>query len=79
LRLQTLHLLFKLLIAILQLLDIAGEVADRALKAVQPRHDIGIRVLRAGGTDRKRKGKRSGSEENRAEHRQHLIWWIGKA
>ena len=48
-RLQTLHLLLKLLIAVLQLLDIAGEVADRGLKVIDAHHQICRRVL---GPDR---------------------------
>jgi hypothetical protein len=35
--LQTLQLLLKLLIAVLQLFDIAGEIADRSFKAIDAR------------------------------------------
>jgi hypothetical protein len=43
--LQPLHLQFKLLIAVLQLLDRAGQIADGFLHAIDAGHDIARRIL----------------------------------
>ena len=47
--LQALDLLFELLIAVLQFLHLAGEIADRFLKAAEAGHDIARGILCARG------------------------------
>ena len=44
--LQALNLLRQLLIAVLQLLDLTREVAERTLKTIEPGHQVGS-ILRA--------------------------------
>ena len=57
--LQALKLLLKLLITVLQLLDVAGELPDHRLETVDARHQIRIRLLRAGGAGAKRAREKS--------------------
>ena len=61
--LQTLNLLRELLIAILELLDLTGQVAEHAFKAIEPRHKVGsilrargVRGERTNGRDHKKRG-----------------------
>ena len=51
--LQPLHLLIELLIAVLQFLHRAGEIADRLLEAVEAGHQIARCVLRMRGRRRR--------------------------
>jgi hypothetical protein len=63
--LQVLHFLFELLIAILQLLDRAGEIAQLGFKMIDPRQQIGFRHLgmRSRGPHCERQGEqRSGTD-----------------
>jgi hypothetical protein len=46
---QALHFLLKLLVAILQFLDRAGELAHLRLQAVDARDEVGARHLRVRG------------------------------
>ena len=51
--LQTLNLLRELLIAVLQLLDLPGQVADGPFEAIEPRDEIGgILGVRGGAAKR---------------------------
>ena len=47
---KALHFLLELLIAILQFLDRAGELADARLQAVDARDEVGVRHLGVSGT-----------------------------
>jgi hypothetical protein len=68
--LQALDLLLKLLIAILQLLDLPREFADCSLEAIDPRHEIARRHLGAGAMHAQRACKRQRQQEGRAAHPQ---------
>jgi hypothetical protein len=69
-------LLFELLIAVLQLLDLAGEIADRLLETTDAGHQIGWRILpripprilRGGGTGPLHAGKRNRKQDGGTEH-----------
>jgi hypothetical protein len=65
--LQALNLLGELLIAVLQLLDLTREVADRSVKAIDPGHQVGG-VLRARNVRRERAHKRYHKKQNRADY-----------
>ena len=71
--LQTLNLLLELLVAVLQLLDIAGELADRRFQATDTRHKVGIGHLSAGGPGAKRAGEKRHGHANEADHRQRHV------
>jgi len=47
--LKPLHFLLELLIAILQLLDRAGEIADLGFEVIDTRHQVGVGGLCVGG------------------------------
>ncbi len=66
--LQALHLLFKLLIAVLQLLDLPGEAADRFFHPIDPRHQLGIGILRLRGVDAERADYRNRKKRERTDH-----------
>jgi 2-methylcitrate dehydratase PrpD len=51
--LQALELLIELLIAVLQLLHLTGEIADRLLEAVEAGHQIARHILRMRGLRRR--------------------------
>ncbi len=57
--LQLLQLLLELLVMVLQLLDLAGEIADGFLEPVEAGHDIARRVLRAGGARSQQQARQS--------------------
>ena len=65
--LQTLNLLRELLIAVLQLLDLTGEVAEHTLKAIEPRYKVRS-ILRASGVRRERTHKRDHKKRSSADH-----------
>src|SRR6516165_11411899 len=65
------QLILELLIAILQLLDLAGQSTDLAFELIQPDENIGARGLRAGWL-RKRAAERD--EPEKAEHMHHGVW-----
>jgi hypothetical protein len=66
-------LLFDLLIAVLQLLHITGEIADRRLEAIDPRQEVGGRVLGAGGVGAKSTGERGHKQAGGTDHRRRLF------
>ena len=67
--LQALDLLFELLIVVLQLLHLAGEIADRFLKAFEAGYDIARRVLRVRGLLRHQARKGQHKHGREAAHR----------
>src|SRR5262249_33913295 len=62
--LQAPQLVLELLVAILQLLDLAGELADLILQLIKPDDEIGGRHLGGSGSgeDAAERGKRKGAE-----------------
>jgi hypothetical protein len=65
--LQGLELLAELLIAVLQLLDLSGQLTDRGFEAIEPGDDLGC-VLGVGGSATPSAGERNQSETGEAGH-----------
>ena len=65
--LQSLKLLAELLIAVLQLLDLSGQLTDRGFEAIEPGDDLG-RILRVGGSGAPCAGERNQSKTGEADH-----------
>ena len=58
------ELLLELLVAVLQLLDLAGELAHLVFQAVEPHHQFGLGHLRARGRDGAQAGDGQHEREN---------------
>ena len=70
---QALHLLLELLVTILQLLDAAGELADRRLEAADAGDEVGVGHLRTRGARAKHARKKGYEQQERAHH--HKRHW----
>ena len=74
---QALHLLLELLVTVLQLLDAAGELADRRLEAADAGDEVGVGHLRTRGARAKHAHKKDYEQQERAHHHKRHLGSVG--